>query len=183
MPTPLFIRAAVGSPCAVHDSLLGLQAEYLAWVYGEMARSFSALPTRDAGQPHTEGNADVIQALCAGRTPGSVFYLMEVDGEAVGMCGLRSLGGNTAEIKRLYVRPAYRGMQLGTSALRRLLADARLWGYTRICLDTALFMQAAHCLYEAHGFTDCAAYEGTEVPAALQGQWRFMHRAITHPCP
>lgn len=183
MPTPLFVRAAVVRPCAVHDSLLGVQAEYLAWVHGEIARCFPALAPQDAGLPHTEGNADVVQSLCAGHAPGSVFYLMEVDSEAVGMCGLRRLGANTAEIKRLYVRPAYRGMQLGSSALRRLLADARLWGYTRICLDTALFMQAAHRLYEAHGFTDCAAYEGTEVPAALQGQWRFMHRPITHPCP
>ena len=164
MPTPLFIRAAVGSPCVVHDSLLGLQAEYLAWVYGEMARSFSALPTRDAGQPHTEGNADVIQALCAGRTPGSVFYLMEVDGEAAGMCGLRSLGGNTAEIKRLYVRPAYRGMQLGSSALRRLLADARLWGYTRICLDVLPEFQAAQRLYENLGFVDAEPVSFNPVP-------------------
>ena len=167
MPTPSFIRAEAGSPCTVHDSLLGLQAEYLSWVHAEMLRCFPALNTQDAGLPRSEGSADVVQALCAGHPPGSAFYL----------------GGSNAEIKRLYVRPAYRGMRLGSSALRRLLADARSWGYARIYLDTALFMQAAHRLYEAHGFTDCAAYEGTEVPVALHGDWRFMQRAITPHCP
>lgn len=183
MPTPSFIRAEAGSPCTAHDSLLGLQAEYLSWVYAEMLRCFPALSTQDAGLPRSEGSADMVQALCAGHPQGSAFYLIAVNGEAAGMCGLRSLGGSNAEIKRLYVRPAYRGMRLGSSALRRLLADARSWGYARIYLDTALFMQAAHRLYEAHGFTDCAAYEGTEVPVALHGDWRFMQRAITPHCP
>lgn len=178
MPTPLFIRAGASSPCAAHDPLQSLQTEYLSWVQGEMARCFP-----DAELLQTGGNGDMVQALCAEHPPGSVFYLIKVDGEAAGMCGLRSLGGNTAEIKRLYVRPAYRGMQLGSSALRRLLEDACQRGYTRICLDTAHFMQAAHGLYAAHGFTDCAAYEGTEVPATLHGHWRFMQRAITRPGP
>jgi GNAT superfamily N-acetyltransferase len=183
MPHPSFIRAEASGARAVHDSLLGLQAEYLSWVHGEMARCFPALNIRDAGLPRSEGSADVVQALCTAHPPGNVLYLIAVNGEAAGMCGLRSLGDSNAEIKRLYVRPAYRGMRLGSSALSRLLADARSWGYARIHLDTALFMQAAHRLYEAHGFTDCAAYEGTEVPVALHGDWRFMQRAITphHP--
>ena len=183
MPTPSFIRAEAAGPRAVHDSLLGLQAEYLSWVHGEMARCFPALNIQDAGLPRSEGSTDMVQALCAGHPPGSVFYLIAVNGEAAGMCGLRSLGGSHAEIKRLYVRPAYRGMHLGSSALSRLLAHARSWGYAQAYLDTALFMQAAHRLYETHGFTDCAAYEGTEVPAALHSDWRFMQRTITPHCP
>lgn len=179
--TPLFIRAETRGSCAAHDALLGLQAEYLSWVRGEIARCFPA-SAPDTGPPPAVGNVEATPTVCA-EPPSGVFYLIELDGEAAGMCGLRSLGGRTAEIKRLYVRPAYRGRQLGSSALRRLLADARTGGYARVCLDTALFMQPAHRLYESHGFTDCAAYKGTEVPAALRSHWCFMQRAVTYPCP
>ena len=56
---------------------------------------------------------------------------------------------SVVEIKRVYVRPAYRGVKLGATILQRLLADARVFGYARVRLDTAPFMHAAHTLYEA----------------------------------
>jgi GNAT superfamily N-acetyltransferase len=178
MTTPLFIHASAQSPSALHDSLLGLQAEYLSWVHREMAQCIPEVEL-----PQANGDVDVVQALCAGLSTGSALYLIEVDGKAAGMCGLRRLAGNIAEIKRLYVRPAYRGMQLGSSALQRLLADAHRWGHTHLCLDTAPFMEAAHRLYDTHGFTDCAEYEGTEVPVAWHSQWRFMQRSIAPARP
>jgi GNAT superfamily N-acetyltransferase len=180
MPSPLFLRADPHSPAAIHDALQGLQAEYLAWVHREMTRW---LPAGLRGGPPPQEDGELLRALTASRPPGGVLYLIEVDGEAAGMCGLRNLGGHVAEVKRLYVRPAYRGLRLGSAALQRLLADACLWGCTRICLDTAHFMRVAHALYETHGFTDCAAYDGTEVPAALHGHWRFMQRASVHRAP
>lgn len=181
MPSPLFFRIGAHSCSAAHESLRALQAEYLFWVHSEMARCFRALALVGPGRLQVED--EVGRALAQDRPPGSVFYLIEVNGEAAGMCGLRSLGADTAEIKRLYIRPAFRGMQLGSRALRRLLGDAGRGGYTRVCLDSAPFMTLAHGLYKAHGFTDCAAYEGSEVPAALRGQWRFMQRALDRAAP
>lgn len=183
MPTPHFVHIGTDHHGAAHDSLVRLDAEYLAWVRSELAKRFPALATEGGALPRPGGDADMLKALYTSHPPGNVLYLIEIDGDAAGMCGLRGLGRDTAEIKRLYVRPAYRGMRLGSSALRRLVADACQRGYARVCLDTADFMTAAHRLYEAHGFTDCAAYEGTEVPAALHRQWRFMQRAISMPCP
>lgn len=69
-------------------------------------------------------------------------------------------------------------MKLGELMLNRLLADARAFGYQRVCLDTALFMKSAHRLHEANGFSDCPAYEGVEVPSEFHGRWRFMERAL-----
>ena len=183
MPTPLLIRADAKSPCNIRDSLQEIQAEYLAWVHGHMTRYSPAPADQGTGMPQPEGYVDIVQTLCATEPLGNVLYLIEVDGKAAGMCGLRRLGGNTAEIKRMYVRPAYRGKQIGAYALRGLLTDASRWGVTVICLDTALFMQTAHRLYEAYGFTECAAYEGSEVPAALHGQWRFMQLVISQTSP
>ena len=182
MSAPLFIRVSTQSPSAAHGSLFGLEAEYLTWVHREMARCIPRCRP-EAELPQAKGDTNMVQVLCTGHSPGSVVYLIEVDGKAAGMCGLRSLGRNTAEIKRLYVRPAYRGMQLGSAALQRLLSDACQWGHSHLCLDTAPFMKAAHQLYETHGFTDRAAYEGTEVPAAWHHQWRFMQRGIAPARP
>jgi GNAT superfamily N-acetyltransferase len=74
--------------------------------------------------------------------------------------------------------PADRGAKLGAAILQRLLADARVFGYERVRLDTAPFMHAAHTLYEAAGFVDCAPYTGSEVPAFLHPKWRFREKAL-----
>lgn len=180
MPNPSFLRADSASTWKTRKSLMGLQAEYLRWVHGEIARCFPVLSPR-AGLSLPPEDLPGLKASQTENLPNSAYYLIAVNGEAAGMCGLRPLGAGTVEVKRLYVRPAYRGLHLGSSALRQLYADACQAGYTRICLDTALFMQAAHRLYEAHGYADCAAYEGTEVPQALHSHWRFMQRPIQRP--
>lgn len=123
----------------------------------------------------------VIDKVCGDPPPKGVFYLIKVDGHLAGMGGLRFLRPGVAEIKRIYVRPAHRGMKLGKLVLQRLLADATAFGYKNVCLDTAQFMTSAHRLYEDEGFTDCAVYEGVEVPAEFHARWRFMERALTMP--
>ena len=180
MKTPTFTPA---NPVTHRNALIAINVEYLSWVAAEGETYFGITPQDAIGMTIAEYVPTVLDKICGDPPPRGIFYLVELDDHLAGMGGLRWGGPGVAEIKRLYVRPAYRGMRLGSSALRRLLADARSWGYARIYLDTALFMQAAHHLYEAHGFTDCAAYEGTEVPVALHGDWRFMQRAITPHCP
>lgn len=69
-----------------------------------------------------------------------------------------------AEIRRLCVRPAFRGMTLGERLLGRLLADAGTFGYRSACLEAALFMTSARRRNEANGFADCPPYVGVEVP-------------------
>ena len=150
MPNPSFLRADSTSTCETRKSLMGLQAEYLRWVHGETARCFPALSPR-ASLPLPPEDLPGLKVSHTENRPNSAYYLIAVNGEAAGMCGLRPLGAGTVEVKRLYVRPAYRGLHL---------------------------MQAAHRLYEAHGYADCAAYEGTEVPLALHSHWRFMQRPI-----
>lgn len=159
------------------EALLELDAEYMAWVRQAMAQWLPGA----AGGLRPCPDAQVIQALCAARPPEGVGYLLAVDGQAAGMCGLRRIAAQTAEIKRLYIRPAYRDRRFAHLALARLMDDAARCGCPRVCLDTAPFMAAAHRLYEAQGFTDCGPYEGTEVPPALWGQWRFMQRAVPGP--
>ncbi len=106
------------------------------------------------------------------------YYVLEVDGAAVGMGGLRRFADGVAEVKRMYVRPGHRGRRLGATILAQLVADARALGYDQLRLDTGPFVGAAHRTYEAAGFVDRDAYEGAEVPKELWSHWRFMELSL-----
>jgi GNAT superfamily N-acetyltransferase len=175
MPHPEFIAA---SATTHRDELIELNTEYMSWVFDQIERHF-AVSVRDiVGMSARDYVPTVIDKVCGDPPPKGVFYLAMVDGSLAGMGGLRFLRSGVAEIKRVYFRPRFRGMKLGELMLRRLLADAAAFGYREACLDTAPFMTSAHHLYEANGFTDCAAYEGVEVMRQFHARWRFMQRRL-----
>ena len=169
----------VADPVKDHDILLTLNIEYVGWVFREIERTFGTSMTDITGLPLSEYVDRNLPKVFGDSPTQNVFYLLQVGDDIAGMGGLRFLRPGVAEIKRLYVRPAFRGRNLGNQALHRLLSDARRFGYERVCLDTGNFMDAAHRLYEAHGFRDCAAYEGVEVPVAFHEGWRFMERPVS----
>ncbi len=79
-----------------------------------------------------------------------------------GCCALRPLDTadypNAAEMKRLYVRPAFRGLGLGRQLVEATLDAARSAGYACVLLDTLDDMESARALYEDLGFVDVPPY-------------------------
>ena len=171
-------RFIIASASAHRDELIELNVEYLTWVFNGIEASFG-IPANDVvGMPAAEYVPTVIDKVCGDPPPKGVFYLLEVDGNLAGMGGIRFLRTGVAEIKRIYVRPQFRGLKLGELILKRLLSDASEFGYHQMCLDSAPFMQSAQRIYERAGFEDCPVYEGTEVPVDVRGGWRFMQRKL-----
>jgi ribosomal protein S18 acetylase RimI-like enzyme len=103
-----------------------------------------------------------------------MLLLAEIEDGLAGCVAVRPLDCAICELKRLYVRPAYRGTGLGRRLAEAALQAVREMGYTRIRLDTLPEMQAAQRLYEDLGFRDIPAYYGEP----MAGQ-RFMEAVLS----
>jgi ribosomal protein S18 acetylase RimI-like enzyme len=88
------------------------------------------------------------------------------EGQLAGCVALRPLGDDACEMKRLYVRPAFRSAGVGRALVERVIAEARATGYRRMYLDTLPSMGAAQRLYQRLGFRDVAPYRENPVPGA-----------------
>jgi putative acetyltransferase len=83
---------------------------------------------------------------------GVKFFVARDDGHPAGCGGVLLVGQDYAEVKRMYVRPAFRGRRLGRMMLDHLIEHARQDGLTVIRLETGIHQREAIALYEARGF-------------------------------
>ncbi|MDB5846669.1 MAG: family N-acetyltransferase [Rhodoferax sp.] len=102
--------------------------------------------------------------------PRGALLMALVDGELAGCCALRPLEDvdypNASEMKRLYVRKAFRGFGLGRQLVEAALDAARAAGYHCVLLDTLDDMEAARALYEDLGFEGIAPYYHNPIAGA-----------------
>lgn len=95
---------------------------------------------------HYDEELDDLEAKY-GRPDGRLYVLYE-EGEAAACIALRRLDSRRAELKRLYVRPRFRGRGLSSLLLERILSDAEEIGYEEILLDTLPCLESALRLYQ-----------------------------------
>jgi ribosomal protein S18 acetylase RimI-like enzyme len=100
--------------------------------------------------------------------PKGRLLLARYAGELAGCVALHPLEENVAEMKRLYVRPQYRGKRVGFALVQQLLAQARGAGYGSLRLDTVEpRMKEAVKMYRRLGFREIAPYRANPIAGAL----------------
>ena len=99
--------------------------------------------------------------------PHGRLYLALMDGEVAGCIGLRRIDDARCEMKRLYVRPAFRAQGIGSALCRRVIGDARQIGYQSMLLDTLPFLDTAIRLYRRLGFEDIPCYNDSPMQDAV----------------
>lgn len=90
--------------------------------------------------------------------PEGGLWFAKADRAIAGIVGIRALEDRICEMKRLWLRPDYRGLGLGRRLAETSVAAARAAGYRAMCLDTLGRMTAARALYRDLGFREIPAY-------------------------
>ena len=98
--------------------------------------------------------------------PRGRLILATEDGVPAGCIALREIDESRCELKRLYVRPAFRGRGLGRTLSEMDVAAARELGYREMLLDTLPFLQAAQALYRSLGFREIERYNDSPMDDA-----------------
>ncbi len=91
------------------------------------------------------------------------FFVIRVDGQLAGCGGVQLYGNEYGELKRMYVRPAFRGMGLARSLIDRLTEHARAEGVTTLRLETGIHQYAAIHLYSRMGFVEIPPFGSYQV--------------------
>ena len=106
--------------------------------------------------------------------PRGVLLLARAGSAIAGVVGMWPLSETVCEMKRLYVRPPWRGLGLGRRLANEIVAEARNAGFTHMRLDTLAGLEAARALYASMGFVEIPAYNDNPLDGVL-----FMELRLT----
>ena len=148
-------------PAALEDmeEVRALFREYQAWVNDDVC--FQSFEQEVQGLPGAYARE------------GRGALLVAVEEQIAGCVCLRALEDRVAEMKRLFLREAFRRRGVGAKLVAAAIEEAAGLGYESLRLDTLPKMEAAHRLYESFGFTDIERYNSTAV-----GKSRFMEKKL-----
>jgi GNAT superfamily N-acetyltransferase len=153
------------------DAVRGLVREFFA--YAETLDP-------DAKSASTFGGLEAELAALPGGPygpPDGCFLLARVDGAAAGCVALRRTDATLAEVKRMFVRPSFRGQKIGQRLVTALLTKARDLGYLHVELSSFYTMTSAHAIYRAAGFRDVPQPPG--FPKEYEDRVVFMEMDLT----
>ncbi|WP_405351529.1 GNAT family N-acetyltransferase [Fusobacterium animalis] len=99
--------------------------------------------------------------------PYGRLYLVYYNNEVAGCIGLKKIDEKNCEMKRLYVRPKFRGKQIGEQLIEKIIKAAKEIGYSYMLLDTLPFLKGAIYLYKKYGFYEIASYNNSPMDTSI----------------
>jgi len=154
-----------------------LFSEYLEWVLLKCEEEFNV--NYDNKNLVAVAVNSSIEELHKFFPPSGCLLLCKNENEIVGTACMRKIGEKIGEIKRMYVRPVFRGKGMGRTLLEKLIGEAQDFGYSKLRLDSGPFMKEAHGLYYSFRFRIIDPYPESEVlgeniPKEISENWIFM---------
>lgn len=148
-----------------------LLREYLAW-------SWTLDPNNDKAPTFAGVDEEVENLPGVFAPPRGQLLLATHEGKAAGCVAMKPHDQRVCELKRLYVRPGFRGHAIGWKLVSKLVATARDLGYARMVLDSHVSMSAAHHLYQQAGFVFVPT--PADFPEELKSRAVFMECDLAH---
>ncbi len=163
----------------LHKShLIKLTEEYFTWINDEVQKHYTIDTFSIIGESILEYSERTLEDLTSYIPPEGIYYIIQNDGSVIGMGALRTIKKGIGEIKRMYIRPNYRGNGYGKKILEILLEKGKEFGFSSIRLDTGEFMAAAQKVYRLAGFQERERYLESEVPTSFLPHWLFMEKLV-----
>lgn len=99
--------------------------------------------------------------------PAGRLYLAYYEDKLAGCIGLRKIDEENCEMKRLYVRPEFRGKAIGNALVEKIISDAKKIGYKYMLLDTLPFLGSAIKMYKGFGFYEVEGYNDSPMDTSI----------------
>lgn len=147
--------------------------EYLTWANDMNDQEFGL--RLDIAKMLEEDMADLGKFM----PPDGRLLLAQSNNFPTGCVCLKKLGPSIGEVKRLYVRPAFRGKGIGKMLVGKLIEESKQIGYAFVRLDSTRYMVNAHALYRSFGFQEREPYPESEIPEEYHAHWVFMELPLT----
>jgi GNAT superfamily N-acetyltransferase len=154
------------------DAVYELFAEYLRWVCPRILEEYGVVFDAESILVRDMGNVNIYMP------PQGLLLLAWENASLAGCACARQNDAKIAELKRMYVRPSFRGKGIGRRLVTESIQAARQAGISILRLDSAGFMLNAHNLYRSFGFEERSPYEGSEIPPEHSRHWVYMELAL-----
>ncbi|NLK37028.1 MAG: GNAT family N-acetyltransferase [Epulopiscium sp.] len=99
--------------------------------------------------------------------PDGRLYMAKMGNKIAGCVGLKKIDGQNCEMKRLYVRPEFRGNKIAQRLVETIICDAKKIGYQNMLLDTLPFLSGAISLYRKLGFYEIESYNNSPMDTSI----------------
>ena len=154
-----------------------MNLEFVSWSHEQILAHHGVDMSTGPGDPH-EYVESMLDDLAALKPPNGFVLVLEDEEKLVGMGLIKSIGEGIGEVKRMYIRPEYRGRGYGKELMQTLVTQAEELGYSTLRLETADFMPAALEVYHSAGFRERGEYPGGEVPEWYRPYCIFMEKLL-----